>query len=837
VQVLGRTESSSLLQLKQRLANFNVTINEKQHKQQITTFNDQSPSYDYAVGSMEDTTFDNVYAGDASLENFFSRPVKVATYSWGVGADFFQEFDPWSFYFENPRVINRICNFNLLKCKLCVKFVVNGNGFHYGRILASYLPLPNNDNFSTTRALISQDLIGMSQRPKIFIDPTNSSGGTLCLPFFWYNNYMDIPQQDWRDMGKVSLKSFGPLKHANGADDNVNIAVFVWAEDVSLAAPTSSEPGALSPQMGKADEYGKGPISRPASIIARAAGALKNAPYIGLYARATEMAANAVSGIATVFGYSRPNNIGTIQYYKAIPLGNAANTNVEDTAQKLSVDAKQELTIDSRTVGLSGDDEMAIDTIATRESYLTQFVWATAAAPEQFLFQCLVTPALWDITGDEVHFPACAFAAMPFENFYGSMNFRFQIVASNYHKGRLKIVYDPYGFASNEYITNYTYVLDLAEEKDVTITIGWGSDKPYCVCRFPGNTSGLPINSLPFTTVATGTTPRNNANGVIRVYCVNELVTPNSTVNNDVKVNVYVSCGDDMQFRKPVNTIESYTFFADPGASPTQFEPQMAEPQVKMDQEDTTQPDKPDSQDTDMTMLQKVSTQDAYSHVFFGEEIMSFRQLLKRYCAHRCVPRTSGGNGYWLIRQDIFPLYRGFAPGALTSVDGGANRYNYGYNTLMNYLTPAFSGWRGGIKWKTSMTEPHPTENKMYAAYRDNGTYKDSTVGITSATKNFDVYGRFPGTFSGASITNRGVMPALEVEVPFYSNLRFYPAKLADKTTAQSFDQAWTVVADVDQDVTGNYYQDFHVAAGEDFTLFFFTGAPRMYLNRVPTDA
>jgi hypothetical protein len=66
VQVLGRTESSSLLQLKQRLANFNVTINEKQHKQQITTFNDQSPSYDYAVGSMEDTTFDNVYAGDAS---------------------------------------------------------------------------------------------------------------------------------------------------------------------------------------------------------------------------------------------------------------------------------------------------------------------------------------------------------------------------------------------------------------------------------------------------------------------------------------------------------------------------------------------------------------------------------------------------------------------------------------------------------------------------------------------------------------------------------------------------------------------------------------------------
>jgi hypothetical protein len=295
-----------------------------------------------------------------------------------------------------------------------------------------------------------------------------------------------------------------------------------------------------------------------------------------------------------------------------------------------------------------------------------------------------------------------------------------------------------------------------------------------------------------------------------------------------------------MHFRKPINTIESYSFFADPGVPPpvqSDMEPQMSEPQVTMDQEDTTQPDKPDSQDADMTMLQKVSTQDAYSHVFFGEEILSFRQMLKRYCVHRCVPRVGSSNGYWSIRQDLFPLYRGFAPGALTSVDNGNNRYNYGYNTLMNYLTPAYSGWRGGVKWKTSMTEPHPVENKMYAAYRDDGPYSDTVVGIVSTTRNFLLYGRFPGTSSGASLTNRGVMPSLEIEMPFYSNLRFYPAKIADKTTAGSFDAAWTVVADVDQDLTGNYYQDFHVAAGEDFTLFFFTGAPRMFLNRVPNDA
>merc|ERR1711881_122584 len=162
------------------------------------------------------------------------------------------------------------------------------------------------------RTFFFQDVIAASQRPHVYLDPTNSQGGTLTLPFFWYKNALSIPEQEWRDMGDIIIHGMQELKHANGATDQVTVSVFAWAEEVSLSIPTANEPGSLVPQMGEIftpqiqDEYGTGPISRPAGVVAKAAGALSNIPGIGMYARATEMAASTVSSIATMFGYSRP---------------------------------------------------------------------------------------------------------------------------------------------------------------------------------------------------------------------------------------------------------------------------------------------------------------------------------------------------------------------------------------------------------------------------------------------------------------------------------------------------------------------------------------------------
>lgn len=805
----------------------------------MVSFKDQNPSYNYEVGNTVDSTYKIVDNDDADLGNFFSRPVKIQSFDWATTTTLFEKFNPWQDYFENPRVINRISNYALLRAKLHVKIMINGNGFHYGRLISSYIPLHNEDDFTVDRAFFEQDIVQASQRPHIYLDPTTSQGGEMCLPYFWYDNYLAIPSSDWRQMGEIVIHTLQGLKHANGASDRVTVSVFAWAEEVALAVPTSAEPGGLSPQMGKEDEYGKGLISRPASVVARAAGALKNAPYIGSYARATEIAANAVSSVATTFGYSRPTNLEHVSYYRPTVMGNMANTNVPDSCQKLTVDGKQELTIDPSTVGLSPIDEMTIASIAERESYLTQFAWPVSTTTETMLWQTEVTPFTWSVneiaSPPEMHVPACMFAGMPFNNWYGSMKYRFQIVSSNYHKGRIKIVYDPYGFQSNEYNTNYTYIVDIAEDKDFTVQIGWGSDKPYCVAGVPGRL-GLSDTSVPYSSNDVPIVPLNKANGVLRFYVVNELTVPNSTIDNDINVNVFVAGGDDLQFKNPCDNIEEFSYFNIPQMG---FEPQEG---VEGDVDETDEPSKPMDQVIDHNILSSVSTSDAYDHVFYGETIVSFRNLLKRYSQHTFeLPGTASAASIWKLTKLAYPYYKGYAPGALTdgtTALGTTTSYNYARMTLLNFLTPAYTARRGGLRWKLMtgslgggfeaigpMRVVRDVNRQNYSntlSTWDNSSVRAAMVSLLNGTDS---------TLNGAAYTHEAVCPTLEVEIPFQETKRFAFAKRSNFTTRGTLANAFTMTKELNSGPAVRMYSEQLVSTAEDFSLFFFTGCPIMYYN------
>lgn len=294
--------------------------------QENVDFSDQMQPYVYNVGGEMDPTRSLQDTNDATLDNFFSRPLKIHEGEWGTGTSLYINIDPWSLYFENPRVINRLNNYKLLKAKLHLKLVINGNGFQYGRAIASYLPYAVKDTLSTSRAIVPQDLVQESQRPHIYLDPTTSSGGEMILPMFWYANYMDIPTSDWGELGELTIRSINDLRHANGASDQVTISVFAWAEDVSFSVLTAREPNTMIPQMGEIDEANNnGVISKPASVIAKCAGALKSVPVIAPFALATEMAASTVGNIAKLFGYSRPPITKAPEPFVPRPFGQLAD--------------------------------------------------------------------------------------------------------------------------------------------------------------------------------------------------------------------------------------------------------------------------------------------------------------------------------------------------------------------------------------------------------------------------------------------------------------------------------------------------------------------------------
>lgn len=831
---------------------------------------------------MVDTTYQTADTSDSELGNFLSRPVRVKTMLWPVGSQLFDSFDPWTLFCENPRNINRITSFKLLRGKLHLSFKLNGNAFHFGRAIASYIPLAGPagfDDMTRDRAFFSQDIIAASQRPHVYLDPTTNSGGEMCLPFFWFKNYLEVNQSDWRDMGQVIVHDLGTLKHANDATDTVVVQVYAWMTDVELAIPTSVDPTSLVPQstveynntrkkkgptMSRVtkDEYDSagGIVSGPASTVAKIAGQLSKVPYIAPYAKATQMAAGAVGGIAKLFGYSRPNINTGGSFYRPWVTGNLASGALPDTAIKLSIDPKQETTIDSRVAGLDGTDELDIRSIVTRESYLTSFNWNQTDPVDAKLFSMRVTPALHDVLsvpdGTELHFTPSCLVQNLFGYWHGSMEVRFQFVCSAYHKGRVKIMYDPVDSPNPvEDNVNFTEIVDLAETRDFTIKIGWGRERHWL--NTVNDWSVPPV--LFDVTGATLEPDGNYFNGTITMSVINELTTPNSVANNNIYVAVSTRMCDDAAFTAPTHAgICNLTYFPVPGATATftggELEPQSA---IETDVPVAAHDNEAAPETTKVSEVFSAITQDpSFFDIYPGESIDTLRLLLKRYNFHHGVGGGTANNVATIRKVSLhaYPYYRGSPTGAVNIATGGTVAWNYAQNTVMNYLTPAFSGVRGGARWKV-FTSPQSDQNHMAhsIAYRLSNRYTGPGGGpyaITSYNRSTSINASNAAhdclqmwtdptdmcISANGVVTTQVNMGALEVEIPYYSNVRFYPAKFQNRTTAGNFKLPWGYNFSIYNNSTSNPLRTCAlVAAAEDFNLFFFTGAPPMFY--VPTPA
>jgi hypothetical protein len=481
---------------------------------------------------------------NSDLGSFLERPVKIAQYSWAVAGPLFEQFNPWALFCTNTYVREKLAHYELLRCNMNFKIIISGTGFHYGRALVSYNPYSGFDDVTVQRAFLDIDLVQASQKPSFFLNPTTNEGGEMKVPFFFPQNYMSLSRADYDDMGEVSIKSFSDLQHANGGNDAVTITVFAWASDVVLTMPTSLYT-AQSGKMNSGDEYGKGIVSGPASAIAKAAGALTNAPMIGPYARATQICAQATSDVASHFGYSRPGVITDILQVKPVVGGNMTNTDAADAVQKLTLDSKQEITVDSRTVGLDGADQMTLESIFTRESYLTQFPWATTDLSEAILWNSRVSPVLFRTDGNEIHPTPMAMIAEMFDGWQGTIKFRFQIVKSAFHKGKLLFRWDPRSHgAAVEYNTVYSRIVDIAEEEDFEIEIGWGQKNAFLGLPEMSTTTNTRFNT---TRLATSDNERHN--GILEVNVLNTLVSPG--LDSDLQINVFVSACPDLKFGSP----------------------------------------------------------------------------------------------------------------------------------------------------------------------------------------------------------------------------------------------------------------------------------------------
>nr|QKQ15133.1 hypothetical protein [Trichosanthes kirilowii marnavirus] len=669
---------------------------------QTTQFTDNSMEALYTQPNAPDSTFwmDKIATGE--LGDFLSRPTLVQTVTWTQGSSLgLVSNNVWTSYFSSPAITRKIENFAFFQGELHIKLMINSSPFLYGAVIAAYEPLKAfGYDLTASAATTSLRTMEFSQFPHVWLMPQNSQGGEIVFPFMYDLDWLDLTRAtEVANMGALHLLEVEPLVSANGsAGQDVDIQVYVWFEKVQMSGLTHKAPlqmGVMSqvvdkaPQMWKAataksaDEYAKRPISSIASTVAAVARPLSSIPGIGIFAKATSIGASAVGSIASLFGWTNPPNIANVEPVRQAPYHAFASAAISVPGDTMTLDPKAELCVDPRTVGLGDVDELTISNIAQRECYIGTCAWATTDAPQVTLAAMPVHPlhyirAANATNGDEISMSPVGLLSRTFGYWRGDLIFRFKVIATEYHRGRLRLSWDPvsslFGSSANNN-TSLNRIVDISLEKDIEVRIPYNQARHWLATPNMlalGAKSYLRVKGDIFADFVDPET----TNGMLTLLVLNALSAPEPTAG--VNILIFVRGAPNLEFCVPKLPFDrTYSY----------FKPQSGEISISGAHDDN-----PDEKQFD---------------VFFADPVRSLRTVLRR--AHPNVtimsdnaPAATEKLRYNIWTNTIFPYFNGYDPTSnftASSFVAGSKPYAWALNTPFHMWIPCFKGIRGSMYW------------------------------------------------------------------------------------------------------------------------------------------
>jgi hypothetical protein len=759
------------------------------------------------------------------LSNFLSRPVNILSYTWleTDSVNNSHSVEPWYAFFNDTRIKDKLNNFAFIQCTLKVKIIINASPFYYGAVLAHYQPLHNLNPSTVELTSSTRRFIQYSQRPHIWVYPQSNEGGELQLPYLNYRNWTRTHlTQDFKDLGKLFIDVVDVLKSANGATGTgVVVSVFAWAENVTTSGST------LATTMAQGgDEYGI--VSKPSSKIATMASYLTKIPLIGPFARATEIGAGALRDIAKMFGFTNVPNLSDVQPFQPRPYHNFADTSISFPIDKLTVDPKNELSISQEVAGIKDEgDPLCIDEFIKKESLLSTFKWNTTNAAGTLLWKCDVSPMLCDSETDgsgiaSIQCTPMGYAAAMFGQWRGDIIFRFTILASKFHKGRIVLVFDPLGDSTNNIVAIsdsfsgcYNQIVDLGEETNVEFRV------PYSQATYFQNVPTFGV--VPFQTSSFSfTRDISKHNGTLAIRCLTALTAPIASSEITILVSARSA---NVEFANPsfdASTSLTYSLKYPQGGN------EYASPGLQLEAGPASSP-----------------VENMYD-IVYGERVVSFRQLIKRMNLTYIISTgaqvsTSGMQSFIAGRT---PASYGYSSAAITIAKGIINPaltvpFNWSPLSPLTWLLPCFVGQRGSVNYAVSYgmmdgkPRPEITVNRIPSSSVINNIVAVADLPQTNSSTYARIISTFTNEFvNGGTLSSGYTNHGFEFQVPQLSQYKFISTNVQQGSVRNTDDGSDHGCFRINmRSGLSSHNQPYHIysGAGTDFNLIFFLNVPTVY--------
>lgn len=476
---------------------------------------------------------------------------------------------------------------------------------------------------------------------------------------------------------------------------------------------------------------------------------------------------------------------------------------------------------------MPAEDELIISRFVGRETYLGQTLWETNATVNSLLRGIDITPSYVsfnDVIDNRVFQSTPLFmASQPFDYWRGDIIIRMRVLCTQYHRGRIRVTYDPFGdiFTNvDTYTTNFTRIVDIAKDKDIEFRVPYMQAMPFLRCYSGKRQNFHDITSQPLEIGLF-------SNGSLTFRVVNALSAP---IDAAPAVLVFsVRAADNFEL-------------AGPRALPIDISTLQV-------QSNETMYDDPELVSTSNNPTSNVDPHRYLTNM--GEVVKSFRTLLRRTNAFRTdvfsIPATATESDV-LIRmtRPRFPLPYGYTPlteFGLDLVDSaispGTPRYfNFVHNTMLAWLMPCYLAYRGAINWDVNVdTVQDVNDMKIYrpTRLREMGNVS-AAISVLSATSNAETVRTYLYNSSclleGGTLTNQKTQAGLQACVPDYNSARFRFANPLDVMTGTFPDGSEVDSIGIDITLNNGLATTSkckvwtYVSAGPDFNFFFFVNTP-----------
>lgn len=792
-------------------------------KKDTTTFVDDAPIV--STFARKTVLEDDIKSATIGIADFLKKPIRVASGTWNTSLAANDSLNLTGIFpglrldyqlANHPLWNDKMKGYSLVNATAHLRLQINANPFQSGKLLFHFIPCA--ESFSV--GVIGDDgyvnarnacLATKTQQPYVEIDCRDTTA-IMELPYITPTHYFSLADQAedrYYDRGNVFLTVLSPLRTGTGGETTVDYSIYLHWEDVELTGNVVPQAGGRRARAKKTKNNGFGtkryktaeemeldsistkPISSMLELGSKIAGGLSTVPVLAPYTKPAAWALGVGSGVAAAMGWSKP--AGDVMAKPMYRNGYRYSSTADGSAPHQPTGLLSTNAVDiSDNMAYTTEDEMSFAFLKKKDAMIHNFDWSLSNNAGDLLATYHVVPdAIFEaatvasaVTGGSRSTkcgPPIFYLGQIFRKYRGSFMYHFKIAKTDYHSGRILVVYTPLTNPSvlpdlNTSSYEHRQIIDIREGNEFCFCIPWMLNVDY-------NDTDVPM-------------------GRIDIMVLTELRAP-ETAASVINFQTYVAGGDDFELAVPNGAVNDLIPFIPQG--------------MEAEKEDEGGNISLDSSAIGDTSIPPMDTE--HARLAMGEVFTSVRQLIKR--ESRIFQRPEAlVKGNRAFRPWTVTVAGVDNTNALTGPDYGGDTYSY--------IAPMFTFLRGGIR--ITMTSANTDAGAIRAGKATLNPYVTDTRFVSHAVLPHSVlgdvdwlstpFGPAPSVLSDSSQSPVGY------EIPYYNHTRLSLIDLANHQGARRVDPSVPNLSIEMSFGASGSAEAFYRTIAEDFQFMNFIGCP-----------